>query len=175
MKAATSAVADAEAEAGVSTESAVEAEAVASLKAAKWGRNTVEAEELTGLDQLIARMQHLRDVQTKKLMKKACLKGDTACLKAAQEAEANKLKAKLSKLTLKPTIVDARKRALEAQQAWLKLKQLQAQKPEFVTPSYRGSPAGDFVKPEYKGDAKLAKVIGLPSGWVVPKRLNRRK
>jgi len=164
----------AEAESGASTESAVEAEAVATLQSAKWGRNTVEAEELTGLDSLIAKMQHLRDVETRKLMKRACLKGDTKCLKAAQEFESRKLKEKMKKLTLKPTIIDARKRALEAQRAFLKLKALHARKPEFVTPSYRGS-ASDFVKPEYKKDKNAPKIIGLPTGWVVPKRLNRRK
>ncbi len=57
--------------------------------------DTVEAEELSSLDKLIAQTHHSRHISATKNMRKACVKGDAACLKKEQEKEQNKLKAKL--------------------------------------------------------------------------------
>lgn len=156
------------------TESGVtEAQVVESLQAAKWGQNTVEAQELSGLEKLIAKVQNLRHAAATKGMKKACVKGDAECLKKEQEKEANKLKTKLAKFTLKPTIIDIRRKLLLKRLALLHKIKKAAKKAEFLTPQYT-STAADFVKPEYAGDKKAVTHVGLPVGWSIPKRLQRK-
>jgi len=146
----------------VDTGTETEAEAVSDLKAAKWGEHTVEAEELTAFDKLMAQHTNKKHVFSTKKFKTACVKGDHKCLKKAQTEEARKLKQKMKKLTNKPTILKP-----------LKLTPKKVPKiPEFLTPQYMAN--NDFVKPEYLIPKNKA-VIGLPVGWTVPQLKRKLK
>jgi len=149
----------------VNTDSETEAEAVESLQAAKWGEHTVEADELSAFDKLMARHASRMHGHRTKKFKKACVKGDAVCLKKAQEEEVKRLTARLAKLTNKPTILRPPKPIVKRI----------PKRPEFLTPVYKAN--NDFVNPEYLiPKAQKRAIVGLPVGWSIPalKRKIRR-
>jgi len=142
----------------INTATETEAEAVANLRAAKWGERAVEADVRSPYDIARTRTLHRLHIDRERKMKPVCYRGDAKCLAAAQEADAKREAKRMAKFKHKPRIFDPKKEAL-------KRKPMPPPKrPEFLAPVYQQT---GFVAPIYRPDKKLPPT-GLPPGWMVP-------